>query len=405
MNVSQRLSIFISVIIFLGVFVGLNARAAEITGNCSLLPKPQIVHPASGSQIIKESSAGGAVAISIYIDPVPILSMEVYATAAATGQASFIGTATKSRGGPNYDTIWQTGGYVNGVYSLQAKAQIFCSPDVITTNSGPVQVTLSTNPNQPLAPSSSNSNPSPTPKPATTENPSPSPQSEPSSSSLENTTAPEPIGTVINPQGEITQQMVDQNTIKISAIDPKTLIPHLKADSIFTEDNLSGSELLGAITFTGDLNKNTRLEKIENRRGQNKQKFLLFMGHTKPSSRVSLSINSEEPIVINTTSDTAGNWTYTFEKPLEPGKHKVVIEVGEDPAKETAGPYFFSIARAQASADNPTGASLDLVTPGKLIKIYLLIAGAAILIGIAIIILIRLRKKDIFTPNAPEKAS
>jgi len=394
MNVLKRLSIFILVIVFLVFIAGIRTRAADIIGNCTLLPNPQIVHPASGSQIIRDGSAGGAVAVSIYIDPVVIISMEVYATAVATGQVSFIGTATKSTGGPNYDTIWQTGGYVDGNYRLQAKAQIYCSPDIVTTSSSPVQVTLST---------ASNPSPSPSPKPA--ESPSPSPQSESSSSPQELTTKSEPIGKVINPEGEITQQMVDANTIKISAIDPKTLIPHLKADSIFTEDNLSGSELLGAITYTQDLAKNTRLEKIENRRDKNKQKFLLFMGHTKPSSRVSLFINSQEPIVINTTSDTAGNWTYTFEKPLEPGKHKVVIEVGENEAKETAGPYFFSIARAQASADNPTGTSLDLIYPSKLIKTYLLVAGALVLIGIAVIILIRLRKKNIFTPPEPTKAS
>ena len=391
MTTLKKLLIFILLIVFSVFFAGIKVRATDIAGSCTLLPSPQIVHPAYGSQIIRDGSAGGSVAVSIYIDPVPILSMEVYAKSLATGQVLFVGRAVKSTGGPNYDTVWQTGGYVDGIYSLQATAQIYCSPDIVTTNSSPVQVTLSTS-----------SIPTPTPTP--TQNVSPSSQSD-SSPAPEITTVSEPIGRVINPQGEITQQMVDSNTIKISTIDPKTLIPHLKPGSIFTEDNLSGSELLGAITYTQDLGKNTRLEKIENRRDRNKQKFLLFMGHTKPSSRVSLFINSEEPIVINTTSDTAGNWTYTFEKPLEPGKHKVVIEVGEAEAKETAGPYFFSIARAQASADNPTGSSLDLIYPGKLIKTYLLIAGALVLIGIAIIILIRLRKKDIFTHKEPMKAS
>lgn len=387
----KRLSIFILVIIFLVFVAGIRTQATDVGGNCPLLPSPQIVHPAFGSQIIRDGSLGGSVAVSIYIDPVPILSMEVYAKSLASGQVLFVGRATKSIGSPNYNTVWQTGGYVDGIYSLQATAQIYCSPDIVTTNSSPVQVTLSTS-----------STPRPTATP--TQNVSPSPQSD-SSTVGELTIVSEPIGKVINPQGETTQEMLDQNTIKISAIDPKTLIPHLKADSIFAEDNLSGSELLGAITFTADLNKTTRLEKIENRRDKNKQKFLLFMGHTQPSTRVSLLINSEEPIVINTTSDSAGNWTYTFEKPLEPGKHKVVIEVGEEGAKETAGPYFFSIARAQASADNPTGASLDLVYPATLIKIYLLIAGALVLIGIAIVILIRFRKRDIFSHQEPMKAS
>jgi len=386
MTSSKKIAILISVILLLVFGVGIRALAGEITVGCPSLPHPQIVHPASGSQIIRDRVAGGSVAVSIYIDPVPIISMEVYATAVATGQVSFIGTAFKS-GGPNYDAIWQTGGYIDGNYRLQAKAQIYCSPDIVTTISEPVQVTLLT---------SSVPTPPPTPSPS----PSPSPEPAASSSPQELITTSEPFGKVINPKGEITQEMVDVKTIKISAIDPKTLIPHLKANSIFTEDNLGGSELLGAITYTEDLAKNTRLEKIENRRDKNKQKFLVFMGHTKPSSRVTLFINSEEPIVINTTSDIAGNWTYTFEKPLEPGKHKVVIEVGPDEAKETAGPYFFSIARAQASADNSTGASLDLVTPGKLIKTYILVAGALVLIGIAIIILIRLRKKISLHPRS-----
>lgn len=361
--------------------------ATDIVTSCSQLPSPQIVHPTNNSRIIRDGTAGGSVAVSIYIDPVAITSMDVFTIRTSTGQVTFVGTATKSSGSPYFNAVWQTGGYVDGIYTLTAKAQIYCSPDIVIRSSTPIQVTLSTL-NAPSTEETSTT-------PSSTLSPTPNPPSDTQSSSAE------PITTVINPKGETTQQKVDANTIKIAAIDPKTLIPFAKLSSIVLADNVAGSEIISAITFTADLNKNTRLEKIENRRSKNQQKFLLFSGHAKASSRVTISIYSEEPIVINTTSDSNGNWTYTFEKPLEPGKHKVVIEVGQDEAKETAGPYFFSIARAQASADNPTGASLDLVDPAKAIQNYLLIAGALVALSIAIIIIIRFRKKEIFNPQAP----
>jgi len=360
--------------------------ATDIVTSCSQLPSPQIVHPTNNSQIIRDGTAGGSVAVSIYIDPVAITSIDVY-VATSSGQTSFVGTATKGSGSPYFNAVWQTGGYVDGIYTLTAKAQIYCSPDIVIRSSTPIQVTLSTL-NAPSTEETSTT-------PSSTTSPTPNPPSDTQASSSE------PITTVINPKGETTQQKVDANTIKIAAIDPKTLIPFAKPSSIVLADNVAGSEIISAITFTADLNKNTRLEKIENRRSKNQQKFLLFSGHANANSRVTISIYSEDPIIINTTSDSNGNWTYTFEKPLEPGKHKVVIEVGQDEAKETAGPYFFSIARAQASADNPTGASLDLVDPAKSIKNYLLIAGALVLLSIAIIIVIRLRKKEIFNPQAP----
>jgi len=370
----------------------ISAATTAVIG-CAQLPKPQIVHPADGSNIIRDGIASGTVAITIYIEPVAITSMEVYAIETAQGKISFVGLATRDQSSSDYIAPWKTGGYRDGVYQLIAKAKIYCSPDIITVASNPIGVTLATS----LSGGTTSSNP-----PSSSVGASPTPQSSTSPSSIE----PAQISKVVNPKGEVTQQLGDNNTIRISAIDPKTLISYVKPSSIILAETVSGSEIISAITFTQDLNKNTRLEKIENRRDKNKQKFLLFTGHSKANSRVTISINSEEPIVIYTTSDSSGNWTYTFEKPLEPGKHKVVIEVGQDEAKETAGPYFFSIARAQASADNPTGASLNLVDPNQSIKNYLLIAGALVLIGIGIMVIIRLQKRDIFNPSAsaPTKA-
>jgi hypothetical protein len=61
--------------------------------------------------------------------------------------------------------------------------------------------------------------------------------------------------------------------------------------------------------------------------------------------------------------------------------------------KSTSGPFNFLIARAQASADNPTGASLQLINPTEQAYLnYLYIAVGLILMAILVLLIIRSRK-------------
>jgi hypothetical protein len=137
-----------------------------------------------------------------------------------------------------------------------------------------------------------------------------------------------------------------------------------------------------------------QLLKIEYKLDAHKTEYLVFTGIATPKSQVTLKIQSQ-PIVITTRADSSGNWEYIFEKPLAPGEHQVTVEIikptGE---KVSSGPFDFLIARAQASADNPTGTSLQLVDPTqKMYLYYYLIAGGAIAIALAILMIILWRRK------------
>jgi hypothetical protein len=101
---------------------------------------------------------------------------------------------------------------------------------------------------------------------------------------------------------------------------------------------------------------------------------------------VTLTIDSQ-PLVLSAKADDSGNWTYTLEQPLEPGKHEAYVEVNVTDKVEKSGPYPFSIARAQASADNPLGSSFNLIDPrAQEIKNYLYLAG--LLVGLGLLALL-----------------
>ncbi|GAG77062.1 unnamed protein product, partial [marine sediment metagenome] len=67
------------------------------------------------------------------------------------------------------------------------------------------------------------------------------------------------------------------------------------------------------------------------------------------------------PLVLTTTSDGNGNWSYTIEDPLEPGSHEAYVAVESDNGEFVRSQSFaFTINQAASTEDNPSGLSLAL---------------------------------------------
>lgn len=91
-----------------------------------------------------------------------------------------------------------------------------------------------------------------------------------------------------------------------------------------------------------------------------KKQTLKFSGKAKPNSIVVIYIYSD-PLIVTTTSDSDGNWQYTLENPLQPGKHEVYSVVNKgDGSYKRSDPLEFLIATAAATTANPNGLNLKL---------------------------------------------
>ena len=92
-----------------------------------------------------------------------------------------------------------------------------------------------------------------------------------------------------------------------------------------------------------------------------KTTILVFSGTAAPNSNVLLYIFSE-PLVLSTIADSDGNWSYSLEDPLEGGNHEVYAMVDRgDGEYERSSVASFIIGTAEASEENPSGYSLNLL--------------------------------------------
>lgn len=128
-----------------------------------------------------------------------------------------------------------------------------------------------------------------------------------------------------------------------SPIDP------VKVNNLQVSDNISVSNLENVTTKVDSKDKQT----------------LKITGKTTPNSTVIIYVYSD-PLVITTKSDNEGNWQYSIEDPLEPGKHEVyaIVDNGDGVYKRS-DPMSFLISTASATATNPNGLSLTLSEPPK----------------------------------------
>ncbi|HPF31239.1 MAG TPA: hypothetical protein PLO25_02975 [Candidatus Saccharibacteria bacterium] len=88
--------------------------------------------------------------------------------------------------------------------------------------------------------------------------------------------------------------------------------------------------------------------------------LLKISGKSKPESLVLIYIYSD-PLIITTKSDKEGNWQYTINDPMQPGKHEVYVVVNkEDGSFNRSNSFEFIISNVAASELNPNGLNLKL---------------------------------------------
>lgn len=309
-------------------------------GSNIVQPSPQIIHPQNNSRL------SGNVVIEIFIEATVISEMNVFCITSSS-KNFYLGRATQTQG-TYWQLWWNTNNLSNGEYLIYAQATL---ANGIKTFSGKIHLYV------------------------------------------ENTAqvqaeTPDETGQAETEQGVLTQTH-DGNQTNLVAQAPETNVPQATpppaTDTTLSENLLENSRLITTVDFKLDQDKPLHLGKIEARLSFIGSKFLVFSGQSYPDSYPLMTINSQ-PLVLSAKADRDGNWTYILENPLEGGKHEVYVEVDTNGVTEKSGPYPFTIARAQASADNPTGASLDLVDPQKqALKTYLFIAGG--LVGLALLIM------------------
>lgn len=142
----------------------------------------------------------------------------------------------------------------------------------------------------------------------------------------------------------------------------------------------------------------SKLENVKPVRSESKSNIALrISGTADPNTTVLLYVFSN-PLVLTTTTDSYGNWTYTLEDPLEAGNHEVytVVDRGNG-VYERSAPVSFVIASAEASAEDGEGVPqlslrlADTPTPGEVDKsllYYLAGAGGLLIIVVSLFFIV-----------------
>lgn len=152
---------------------------------------------------------------------------------------------------------------------------------------------------------------------------------------------------------------------------------------------------------TDDNVKINNLQNTQKTNDNGKKDVLKIQGKAAPNSIVIVYIFSD-PLVLTTTADANGDWTYSLEDPIESGKHEVyaVVDKGNG-SYQKSNPFSFVIGTAEAAASNPDALSLklaDTVTPAQTNRsMFIYIAAGVALIGLVLaglmIIVIKKRKQ------------
>lgn len=153
------------------------------------------------------------------------------------------------------------------------------------------------------------------------------------------------------------------------------------------------------IVFPADFNpakitvdQQTNIEKIINTQTEDKKVGLTFNGKSVPNSIITLLIYSN-PIVVTVKTDANGSWTYTLEKPLDPGKHAVYTiatkQTGEKIRSEVSE---FIIATGYAASYNNESLILESANGSPAIYQFIYSTIFIVIIGIfALFILFSLK--------------
>lgn len=157
----------------------------------------------------------------------------------------------------------------------------------------------------------------------------------------------------------------------------------------------------------------SKIENIPTTAESNNGELLKISGKSKPESLVLIYIYSD-PLIITTKSDKEGNWQYTINDPMQPGKHEVYVVVNkEDGSFNRSNPFEFIISNVAASELNPNGLNLKLSgnptetasqSNNNLIY-YVTVSTCVILVAIMILLIIikiNKNKNKLLTPSVTD---
>ncbi|MEI6378038.1 MAG: Ig-like domain-containing protein [Candidatus Falkowbacteria bacterium] len=129
----------------------------------------------------------------------------------------------------------------------------------------------------------------------------------------------------------------------------------------------------------------------------NKKSQLLLTGKAVAGTVVTIFIYSDIPLVVTALADTDGNWTYQLDKTLIDGKHEVYVAINDKAGSiaEQSVPKSFFIKEAKAvSVDDYVQAQeFAPIADSSNLNVYYFIAGGILLIVIALISFIILRRR------------
>ncbi|MFH0829199.1 MAG: Ig-like domain-containing protein [Candidatus Kerfeldbacteria bacterium] len=115
-----------------------------------------------------------------------------------------------------------------------------------------------------------------------------------------------------------------------------------------------------------------------------------------PSNSIVTIYIFSSPIVITTTTDASGNWTYTLDRPLDNGSHEVYVTVtdstGSVEQKSNPMSFFVAEARAVTQQDYKRYQQQQSRMYETYTKYYLLIAG--LLVGFAVVLFLYFRLRN-----------
>jgi hypothetical protein len=119
---------------------------------------------------------------------------------------------------------------------------------------------------------------------------------------------------------------------------------------------------------------------------------LRLSGKAAPNTVVTLFIYSYLPVVVTTTTDADGNWTYDFSSKLAEGRHEAYVSVNDDTGKLVAAsaPLAFFVRTARAvSEDEFLRPDVDVEeAPASQTRLFLIGGGILVLLAIGLAALI-----------------
>lgn len=132
---------------------------------------------------------------------------------------------------------------------------------------------------------------------------------------------------------------------------------------------------------------------------------LRLSGKAAPNSVVTIFVYSYLPVVITTTTDENGNWTYDFGSMLADGRHEAYVAVNDDTGKLVAASsplsFFVQEAKAVSEADF-VGPDVNVEeTTDSNARLFLIGGGVLVLFALILtLVIVRQVRKDPADPAA-----